>query len=294
MTQTQAKKGYLALDGGRLYYETAGSGRPVVLAHAGFVDSRMWDDQWTDFAEHFRVVRFDLRGYGRSDPAPGPVSRRDDLFRLLEHLDLERAVLVGCSLSGEAVLDLGRAALVGCSLSGENVLDLALEHPELVSALVVVSATPSGFEMQGPPPPVLLEMMAAMQAGEVDRASELQNRLWVDGHTRQPEQVDPRVRMKTSEMNRTAIENGTWAVADAQPPNPLTPPAAQRLSEIQAPTLIVTGALDHPEILRAAGVMAAAIPGAGQAIIADSAHLPNMEQPEAFNEAVLNFLGAAP
>jgi len=116
----------------------------------------------------------------------------------------------------------------------------------------------------------------------------------VDGHTRQPEQVDPRVRMKTSEMNRTAIENGTWAVADAQPPNPLTPPAAQRLSEIQAPTLIVAGALDHPEILRAAGVMAAAIPGAGQAIIADSAHLPNMEQPEAFNEAVLNFLGAAP
>ena len=276
MTQTQAKKGYLALDGGRLYYETAGSGRPVVLAHAGFVDSRMWDDQWPAFTQRFRVVRFDLRGFGKSDPATSPVSRRDDLYQLLRQLDL------------------GRAALVGCSLSGENVLDLALEHPELVSALVVVSATPSGFEMQGPPPPVLLEMMAAMQAGEVDRASELQNRLWVDGHTRQPEQVDPRVRMKTSEMNRTAIENGTWAVADAQPPNPLTPPAAQRLSEIQAPTLIVAGALDHPEILRAAGVMAAAIPGAGQAIIADSAHLPNMEQPEAFNEAVLNFLGAAP
>jgi pimeloyl-ACP methyl ester carboxylesterase len=83
-------------------------------------------------------------------------------------------------------------------------------------------------------------------------------------------------------------------VADAQPPNPLTPPAAERLGEIQAPTLIVAGALDHPEILRAAEVMAAAIPGADKAIIEDSAHLPNMEQPAAFNEAVLNFLGAAP
>jgi pimeloyl-ACP methyl ester carboxylesterase len=274
MTQTQAKKGYLALDGGRMYYETAGSGRPVVLAHAGFVDSRMWDDQWTDFAEHFRVVRYDLRGYGRSDPAPGPISRRDDLYRLLEHLDLERAVLVGCSLSGETVLD------------------LALEHPERVAALVVVSATPSGFEMQGAPPPVLLEMMEAAQAGDVDKASELQNRLWVDGPFRQPEQVDPRVRMKTAEMNQKGLENGTWGAADARPLNPLSPPAAQRLGEIAVPTLIVVGALDHPEILRAADVMAAAIPSAEKAVIEDSAHLPNMEKPEEFNQVVLNFLGA--
>ena len=271
---TTEKSGYLELDGGRMYYEAAGAGQPVVLGHAGFVDSRSWDDQWQAFAEHFRVIRFDLRGFGKSDPASGPVSRRDDLYRLARHLGLERA------------------AFVGTSMSGENVLDLALEHPGLASALVVVSATPSGFEMQGGPPPVLLEMMAAMQQGDVARASELQTRLWVDGLSRQPAQVDPRVRMKVAEMNRTGLENKTWGIADAQPLNPLNPPAAQRLGEVQARTLIVVGALDHPEIGRAADVMAASIPAAKKVVIEAAAHLPNMEKPKEFNEAVLNFLGA--
>ncbi len=272
---TQDKSGYIEVDGGRLYYEAAGSGRTVVLAHAGFVDSRMWDDQWAEFAQHFRVIRFDLRGFGRSDKATGPVSRRADLLRLLDQLGVERA------------------ALVGVSMSGENALDLALEYPERVSALVLVSTTPSGFEMQGPPPPVLLEMMAAMQAGEIDKASELQNRIWVDGPSRQPEQVDPRVRMKAAEMNQTALANGTWGTADAQPLNPLSPAAIERLGEIQVPTLIVVGAADHPELLRAADVMAAAIPSAEKLVIDDAAHLPNMERPQDFNAAVINFLGGA-
>lgn len=272
---TQATSGYLALDGGRMYYEVAGAGKPVVLAHAGFVDSRMWDDQWQAFAEHFRAIRFDLRGFGKSDPVTGPLSRRDDLYRLVQHLGLSPA------------------AFVGCSLSGENVLDLALEHPDLVPALVAVSATPSGFEMQGNPPPALLEMMTAVQQGDVALASELQNRLWVDGPFRQPTQVEPRVRRQAAEMNRIGLENRMSVVADAQPLNPLNPPAAKRLGEIQARTLIVVGALDHPEIVRAADVMAAAIPEARQVVIEGAAHLPNMEKPKDFNQAVLDFLGAA-
>jgi pimeloyl-ACP methyl ester carboxylesterase len=272
---TTEKSGYVELDGGRLYYEMAGAGRPVVLGHAGFVDSRSWDDQWPAFAEHFRVVRFDLRGFGKSDPAKGPVSRRDDLYRLVQHLGLPQA------------------AFVGTSMSGESVLDLALEHPELVSALVLVSAVPSGFAMQGEPPPVLLEMMQAMQQGDVDRAAELQLRLWVDGPARQPAQVDPNVRLKASEMIQTPLKHGTWGVADAQPLNPLDPPAAERLGDVQARTLIIAGAQDNPEIIRAAEVMAAAIPDAKKVIIDDAAHLPNMEKPEEFNTTVLNFLGAA-
>jgi pimeloyl-ACP methyl ester carboxylesterase len=101
--------------------------------------------------------------------------------------------------------------------------------------------------------------------------------------------VDPNVRLKTAEMNQTALAKGGWAAEDGPP---LGPPAAERLGEIQARTLIIAGALDHPEIVRAAGVMAAAIPDAKQVIIDDAAHLPNMEQPKAFNETVLNFLGA--
>ena len=57
---------YLSVDGGRLYYETAGSGRPLIMIHAAFLDSRMWDGQFRVFAKKNRVVRYDVRGFGRS------------------------------------------------------------------------------------------------------------------------------------------------------------------------------------------------------------------------------------
>src|SRR5256885_1566722 len=123
----QATSGYVDLGDGRLYYEVAGEGEPLVLSHAGFVDSRMWDDQWQAFAQHYRVVRFDMRGYGKSDPVSKPISRRQDFLGVLRQLGIERAHLLGCSMSGEVVID------------------LALEHPEMVLTLMPVSASPSGF-----------------------------------------------------------------------------------------------------------------------------------------------------
>ena len=264
--------GYADLGDARLYYEMGGEGEPLVLSHAGFVDSRMWDDQWDTFTRRCRTLRFDMRGFGKSDRAERPVARRDDLYRLLQRLGI------------------ARAALVGCSMSGEIVLDFALENPEMVAALVLVSTVPSGFEMRGEPPHELLEMMAAVEQGDLERASELQNRLWIDGPFRQPQQVDPRLRQRAAEMNRIALTNGTWGKADAVPTRPLNPPAARRLGEIQVPVLIVAGGLDAPEILRAADVMALGIPGARKMILPGCAHLPNMEQPEEFNRVVLEFL----
>lgn len=264
--------GYIDLDGGKLYYEIAGKGQPLVLAHAGFVDCRMWDDQWDIFIQHYRVVRYDMRGFGRSDPAQAPVAGREDLYRLLNHLDITRAILLGCSLSGEMMLD------------------VALEHPEIVSALIVVSAVPSGFELRGEPPRYLLEMMAAIERGDLARASELQNRIWIDGPFRQPQEVNPTVRQRATEMNQIVLANETWRNLAAAPLHPLDPPAVQRLNRVEVPTLIIAGALDHPEILRAADVMAAAIPAAHKVIISECAHMPNMEQPARFNQVVLDFL----
>jgi pimeloyl-ACP methyl ester carboxylesterase len=268
----QVTTGYVDAGDGRLYYEAAGEGAPLVLAHAGFVDSRMWDDQWPEFTQRYRVIRFDMRGYGKSDRATGPVSRREDLYQLLRELDIERA------------------AMLGCSLGGTVILDAALEHPGMVSALVVVSAAPSGFELRGEPPRYFREMMAAGAQGDLARVSELQLRMWLDGPQREPEQVDPGVRRRAAEMNRIPVANGTWGIADMQPARPLDPPAARRLGEIQVPTLVVAGALDDPEILRAAEVMATGISGARKKIIPGGAHLPSMEQPAEFNQAVLDFL----
>lgn len=269
---TKTMTGYVDLDDGKLFYEMAGDGDTLVLGHAGFVDSRMWDAQWNAFTQKYRVIRFDMRGYGKSDPAQGPRTRRHDLAQLLDHLHVERA------------------ALLGCSLSGEIMIDFVLEHPEMASALITVSSAPSGFQFQGDPPPHLFEMITALQQGDTARASELQMRIWVDGPYRQPEQISPTVRQRAAEMNLIAIKMNTWLIADSQPLNPLDPPAIGRLSAIHVPALIMAGALDHPEVLRAADVMADAIKGAKKHILSQSAHIPNMEEPEEFTQVVLSFL----
>jgi pimeloyl-ACP methyl ester carboxylesterase len=270
----KTKKAYLNVEGGTLYYEVAGKGMPLILSHAAFLDSRMFDEVWEPLAKHFRVVRYDLRGFGKSSPATGPLCRRNDLTALLNHLDIAKAHLVGCSLSGE----------IG--------LDLTLEQPQRVASLTLVGSTPSGFALQGEPPRYLFEMMDAMQSGDLARANELQIRIWLDGQNREPEQVDSTIRKKALEMNRVPVSQSTFFLADTQPLNPLTPPAVTRLESVQCPTLIVAGSLDHSEILRAAGEMADRIPNSQKIIIDGCGHVPSYEQPRMFVKELLSFLHA--
>ena len=268
----QTMQGHFDTGDGQLYYESAGEGIPLVLTHAAFLDSRMFDGMWEALAAHFHVIRYDMRGYGQSGPAKGPVCRRDDLTRLLNALDVTRAHLVGCSNGGQISLD------------------LALEQPQRVASLTLVGSTPSGFELQGPPPRHMLEMFEAVQRGDVGRGSEFQIRIWLDGEYREPAQVDPELRHKALAMNRIPVAQNTFLMADAQPMNPLNPPAITRLETEACPTLIVVGALDHPEVLRAADEMAGRIPNARKVIIEGSGHVPSYEQPDAFAALLLDFL----
>lgn len=263
----------MLLDGKKLYYEVAGEGEPLVLGHAAFLDSGMWDEQWQEFSKHYRVIRYDMRGFGKSDPLELPTARRHELYALLQHLGVESAHLVGCSLSGEVMLD------------------LTLEHPEMVKSLVMVNSTPSGFEMQGEMPADLAALIDATQQGDLPRISEMQMRLWIDGPFRQSNEVDAAVRQRAWEMTQMPVRNFTWVVADMQPVHPLTPPAVQRLHDVRVPVLVLVGALDNPEIARAADVMVAEMPDARKAVINGAAHIPSMEKPTEFNKIVLDFLG---
>lgn len=275
--------GYMELvdDGtiSKLYYEiseptdSGNKARPtVVLSHAAFLDSRMWDAQWAALTQQFRVIRYDMIGFGQSDAATGPRCRRADLYQLLQTLGVTHTHLVGCSMGGEIVLD------------------LALEHPALVASVTAINGTPSGFDLQGEMPQYVPEMIGALQQGDVDLASELQLRIWFDGPQRTPSQVDGAVRAFAGAMNRICVASNTWFVADGTPLSPLSPPAAARLGEITVPTLIINGALDHAETLRAGALMAAQIPGARQEIIDNTAHVPSLEAPTRFTPLLLDFL----
>jgi 3-oxoadipate enol-lactonase len=101
----EPESGFAEVNGASLYYESLGQGEPVVLLHAGIADGRMWDEQFGTFAEGYRVVRYDRRGFGRSAMVDGTYSHHDDLRGVLDHLGIEHASFVGCSMGGGAAID---------------------------------------------------------------------------------------------------------------------------------------------------------------------------------------------
>lgn len=265
------KSGFAAVNGTKTYYEIAGAGFPLVLVHAGICDSRMWDEQFQCFAQHYQVVRYDLRGYGQTAPVDAPYALQDDLHALLNQLGIEQAHLLGCSIGGRVILD------------------FALEHPARVASITLVGSTPSGYqdEVQEVKPADWDEIVAAFARGDFAPANEYDLRTWVDGPQRTPDQVDAILRARVSEMNLIGLHNEALGLGEAQP---LDPPAFHRLGEIQAPTLVLVGDLDQPKMVRAVDYMATHIANAHKQITPGTAHLPNMEQPDKFNRIVLAFL----
>jgi 2-hydroxy-6-oxonona-2,4-dienedioate hydrolase len=263
---------FAEVDGASLYYEVAGLGEPLVLVHAGIADRRMWDEQLGAFAERHKVIRYDMRGFGRSEtPEGAPFSHQDDLRGLLDSLHIERA------------------GFVGCSIGAKIVLDFTLDQPGRARALVLVCPAVSGFESDEEPPDEWEELVKADEAGDLERVSELEVRIWADGPYRGPEQVDPTVRDLVWEMNLIALQNE----ADLGEERPVDPPAVERLAEIRFPVLVVAGERDRPEVNARADLLTRSIPHAQKVVVAETAHVPNMEKPEEFNRVVLEFLDEA-
>ena len=255
-----------------LYVEQAGEGSPVVLLHEGIGDSRMWEPQWAAYAGRFRVVRFDMRGFGQSPPAVGTFSLTGDLVELLDGLEL------------------GPAALIGMSLGGSVAMEATIARPDLVSRLVLVGPGLRGFEMTDETKAGWAEEEAALERGDDEEAVEINMRMWVDGPSRLPDQVDPELRRKVGEMQRRAIDIWRDAGEEEGEHKPLVEDWGDRLAEISVPTLILVGELDRPEMHEIADRLEAEIPNTRRETIVGTAHVPNMERPEEFDRLVLEFL----
>ncbi len=185
-----------------------------MFVHAGICDSRMWDPQWRSFAGTHRVLRYDMRGYGRSPLPPEPYSNGRDLLDVMDAAGIERA------------------ALVAVSMGGRVALEVALAEPARVAALVAVGAGLPGHEWSPAAHEFFAAEDAAIERGDLDAATELNVRFWVDGPRRAPEQVDASVRERVREMQRRAfdLQLETWEQAEEWP---LAPDLAARLAEIE-------------------------------------------------------------
>ncbi len=269
---TAPDSGYLSVGDGRLYYEVRGVGSPLVLIHAGFLDRRMWDEQFDLFARDHRVIRYDVRGFGRSDRPHQKYSDSADLSALLDHLGARKATLIGVSNGGRISLD------------------FAVEHPDMVEALILVAPGVSGYESSDPDEDALWQEHEAKEnavkevfrGGSISKAVETYFDLWTRG-------LDPasRKRLLAIAMDNSHVLDHHPGELNVAP----DPPVFQRLSEIRVPTLLIVGDRDVPGMMRVADKLHARIRGSKKVLIRGADHIINMSKPKEFNRAVLEFLG---
>lgn len=266
---SQEEDAFVQVPGGRLHYEVAGAGPDVTLIHPGLWDCRTWGPQVPVLVDAgYRVTRYDVRGYGRSSrPTGEPYSHVQDLTEVLDAAGVEQT------------------ALIGCSMGGGIAIDFTLEHPDRVRALVPVASALGGFEAlqeeddwwEGVSAPI----DAAVEAGDLERAEELQLQIWAPLGS-----DDEAGRM----IRRIAFDNLHEITMDDSAHQDLDPPAAHRLSEIDVPTLVLIAEHDPPYARRVGEVIARGILGARKVTVEGADHVINLRRPQEFDRLVLGFL----
>ena len=262
---------YLPVRGGNLYYETAGEGTPLVLVHAGFLDSRMWDDQFQLFAKGKRVIRYDVRGFGRSSRPSEEYSDAEDLFALLKHLNIESVNILGVSNGGRIALD------------------FASVHPAMVNSLILVSPGIRGYKSSGPE--------EDREWKELDKKGDMQD-LAINEN-----RIDDAVKMDLeiwAPAQGTASKSRILSIATdnshihKNPPHRLQkspePPAFTKLNQIRMPTMLIVGDQDVKGMQLMTKRLHELIRGSKLSVIRGADHIANMSRPEEFNAIVSSFL----
>ena len=257
-----AGAGYLAVGNDRIFYEMAGKGPDIVFIHDGLVHREIWDDQFSSFSKNYRVIRYDRRGYGKSTPATETHSAVEDLNNLLDHLDVDKTVLIAMSSGGRLAID------------------YTLRYPRRVHSLILVGAVVGGFPYTqhfysrgGHMPTDLSDMEKRMLYYVFD----------------DPYEIYSENRAAKEKVKNLITRNPRKTHHFAARPTS-GQPAIMRLDEIDVPTLILVGEYDIPDVHAHAGAINAGIRNSKRDIIPGAGHLIPIEQPALFNQAVITFL----
>jgi pimeloyl-ACP methyl ester carboxylesterase len=260
------------ITGCEMEYDDVGQGRAVVLLHAFPLARTMWRPQVDALKDDYRVIVPDLRGFGGTSPFEKIISiglMADDVYALLEALRVDERVVLG-----------------GLSMGGYTALAFWRSYPTRVRALILADtrAEPDTDEgkanrdkmiefAESHTPQEVIDQLLPKLLGEATRAQ-------------RPEVVED-VRHIASAQTIPAITGALRALRNRLDSRPA-------LKEIVVPTLVMVGSEDTLTPPDVADTMAAAIKGAQKVVIEGAGHLSNLEQPEAFNEAVRSFVQALP
>jgi len=260
-----AVTGFLNINDAQIYYEDLGKGDCVILIHGFAMDRRIWDMQFGVFAQQFRVVRYDLRGFGKSDLPKAQYSTLDDLRVMMDRLDIEKACVIGISLGGSLAVE------------------FALTCPDRITGLVLAGSTLRGYPYSDDYVKEFLyyRKIARREGIAVAQSESLSNPL-LRSIAKKPALFEP---VETMIRDYSGFH---WLTHD--PHRVFYPPAIERLSEITCPVQIIFGQHDIPDLQGVADRLIREINHARSVMIPDVGHIVNMEAPEQFNRVVLDFL----
>jgi pimeloyl-ACP methyl ester carboxylesterase len=242
-------------DGVRISYEVVGDGPALLLSHGYSATARMWDGQLDALSDRYRVITWDMRGHGDTDSPDDPAAYSEEATVA----DMA-GILEACAVD--------RAAIGGLSLGGYMSLAFHLAHPEATAALLLFDTGP-GYRKDEP---------RAGWNALAERAAQAFETRGLDALGRSAE-----VRLSThrSATGLALAARGMMAQRDAR--------VIDSLAAIDVPTLVLVGQ-DDTQFLAPADYMAAKIPGATKVVVPGAGHAANIDQPEAFNRAVREFL----
>ena len=246
---------FVEREGVKIYYEDAGEGPPVLLSHGYSATSQMWEAQVAALKSDYRVVTWDMRGHGRTD-SPEDASAYSEDATVLDM----RAILEECGIS--------RAVVGGLSLGGYMSLGFYCRYPEVVSALMLFDTGP-GYRND--------EARDQWNDSAEVRAKQFEAK----GLDALGSSDEVRASTHTSPAGLAGAARGMLAQCDSH--------VMEILPEITVPTLVLVGADDKP-FIGATDYMERKIAGAKKVVLADAGHAANLHQPEAFNDAVSEFL----
>jgi 3-oxoadipate enol-lactonase len=239
--------------------DSGGQGPVLVLLHEGVGDSRMWDPVWPQLARHFRLIRYDVRGYGKSPAATEEYTLLGDLQTVLGHFGVDSAHIAGCSMGGLAALE------------------LALAEPDRVQSLVLLCPGVSGVPMPDEP-----ELEAQCDefagAGDLDGIARVLLGMWGASGD------DPVVTdLMLSSLRATESEEEFNRPGE---------PVLDRLGEVRAPTVLMIGDKDYPPLIASNKIAAERIPGCEMIWMAGVDHYPTIRVPDLVTATILRHCGA--
>jgi pimeloyl-ACP methyl ester carboxylesterase len=267
--------GYAEVNGTKLYYETAGKGEPLVVIHGSFGDRRFWDRQFPALANKYKVVRYDIRGYGKSALPDSNVMYRDvdDLNALMNFLEIKKANLCGLSLGSNIVID------------------FALSHPEKCISIICC-----GPRVAGDGTPEYKTATGENISAVITKTTDLVKRkgvkeatdyLWTGDHEMGKTVISPNTLHTLLQMG---YEYSWWRYTHTNKREYAFPMAIKQLNEVRIPALIVTAEYDLALCKNVGDILAKGIPGAKLISIKHAGHIMNMDNPRDFNKAILRFM----